>query len=251
MHSRRILVEPGREHVVGVLERHAADVIDALAGLVVLPAMRRARRDIVVGRKRQAGGNDQIRRRHRRRGLRHHGRRHGRSRIALVHHHPADIVEHHLAALVDAGRAHPDHAAASIGIFAQAQHLGVGRQGVAGIDRYAPAKFGIAEVGDRVQRDVGHGLADHDMEHHQIVERRARQAERARKDIGRVDGEARAVKPDIQCRIGLGQRARRGVADLLPDPEILEEVAGACLAHATCSSLIAAASASARSACST
>ena len=67
------------------------------------------------------------------------------------------------------------------------------------------------------------------MEHQQVVERRARQAERAGEHVGRIDGEARAVEPDVQRRIGLGQRARRGVAELLADREVLEEVAGSVL----------------------
>ena len=46
----------------------------------------------------------------------------------------------------------------------------------------------------------------------------------ARELVRRVHGEARAVQADVERRVGLGQRARRGVAELLADPEILEEV---------------------------
>ena len=70
MDARGVLVEPRREHVVGVLERDAAHMVDALAGLVVVPAMRRAGRLVVVAHHREVG-HDQIGRRHRRRGLRH------------------------------------------------------------------------------------------------------------------------------------------------------------------------------------
>ena len=194
MDARGVLVEPRREHVVGLFERDAAHMVDALARLVILPAMRRAGRDIVVAAKLQPRRHDQVGRHHRRRGLRHDRRADRRLRIALVHHHPAHIVEHHLALLVGAGRAHPDDAARLVGILAQAQHRRMRRQRVAGIDRHAPAELGIAEIGHGIERDVVHGLADHDMEHQQVVERRARQADRTRELVRRIYGEARAVE---------------------------------------------------------
>src|SRR5581483_1036041 len=116
----------------------------------------------------------------------------------------------------------------------------------------APAELGVAQVSHRVVRDVGHRLGDHDVEHQEIVERGARQADRAGKDVRRIDRKARAEQADIERRIRLGERARRGMAEFLADLEVFEEVAGVGLvAHAACSSLIAAAVASARSACST
>ena len=177
-------------------------------GCVILPAMRRAGRAVVVGSEREAGRHDQIGRRHCSRGLRHHRRADRRRGIALVHHHPAHIVEHHLAALIGSGRAHPDDAAGAVGILAQAENRRLRRHGVAGIDRHAPAELGIAEIGDGIERDVRHGLADHDMEDQQVVERRARQAERAGEDVRGVDGEARAV----EARCSTPRRPRSGCA---------------------------------------
>ena len=40
-----------------------------------------------------------------------------------------------------------------------------------GIDRLQETAFGIAEIGDRIERDVRHGLAEHDVENEQIVDR--------------------------------------------------------------------------------
>ena len=227
-------------------------MIDPLARRIVLPAMRRTGGAVVVAGNRETGRHDEILRLHRRRGRRHDSGLDRCLRIALVHHHPAHIVEHHLAALVDTGGAHPDDAARLVGILAQAQHRRMRRQRVAGIDRHAPAEFRVAEIGDGVQRDVRHRLADDDVEDEKVVERGVRQADRLREHVRRIDGEARPVERDVQRRIGLGQRARGGMAEFLPDAEILEEIAVAGLVHApACSSLIAEASARARSACST
>jgi hypothetical protein len=63
------------------------------------------------------------------------------------------------------------------------------------------------------------------MEDQQVVERRARQADRAGELVRRIDGEARTVvERDVKRRIGLSERARRGMVEFLPDAEILEEV---------------------------
>ena len=49
MHLRGVLVEPGREHVLGLLDRHAVDMVDLLAGRIVAEAMRRAGEREIVG----------------------------------------------------------------------------------------------------------------------------------------------------------------------------------------------------------
>ncbi len=49
---------------------------------------------------------------------------------------------------------------------------------VAGIDRGQKAAVGIAEIGHGVERNVGHGLAEHDVEHQQVVDRAFRIADR-------------------------------------------------------------------------
>ena len=48
---------------------------------------------------------------------------------------------------------------------------------VARIDRLEETAVGIAEIGDRIERNVRHRLAEHDMKHQQVVERRVRIAD--------------------------------------------------------------------------
>ena len=231
MHLGGVLVEPGRGGVLGLLDRHAVGMVDLLARFVVAPAPGLAGQGVVPARRVEAGGRRQPVRGDGLRQVGHgrFGRRRGR--IPLAHHDPADIAEDRLAALVLAGRADPDDAGPAVGVLAQAEHLGAGRQAVAGPDRRAERAIGIAQVGDRVQRDVRHRLAEHRVEHQQVVERRARETDGLRKGVRRLHGEAAAGERGVERRVALGQRARRGVPDLLPDAEILEEVAGVRLGH--------------------
>ena len=48
MHLGGVLVEPGSQHVVGLFHRHAVDMVDPLAGLVILQEMCRTREAGVV-----------------------------------------------------------------------------------------------------------------------------------------------------------------------------------------------------------
>src|SRR5471032_850565 len=50
MDTRGILIEPRRDHVFGVFNRDADDMIDLLAGLVVAEAMRAAGQYVVIVR---------------------------------------------------------------------------------------------------------------------------------------------------------------------------------------------------------
>ena len=115
----------------------------------------------------------------------------GRGRVALSHHHPADIVDDRLAALVEPLRAHIDDAALPVRVLLEADHLGDGGERVAGKDRLQEPAIGVAEIGDRVERDVGDGLAEHDMEGEQIVDRACGIADGAREGLRALRREAR------------------------------------------------------------
>src|SRR6266571_2857025 len=49
----------------------------------------------------------------------------------------------------------------------------------------------IAEIGNRVERDVRYGLAEHDVEDEEIIDRRAWIADRTREDIRGLHGKTR------------------------------------------------------------
>jgi hypothetical protein len=98
--------------------------------------------------------------------------------VALVHHHPAHIFEHLAAVGLAAGRAHEHDAGLAIGILLEPDHLGDRADGVARIDRRQEPAARIAEIGDRVERDVRNALAEHDVKGEQIVDRCARIADR-------------------------------------------------------------------------
>ena len=99
-------------------------------------------------------------------------------------------------------------------------------QRIAGVHRREKAAGRIAEVGDRIERDVRHGFAEHDVEDEQIIDRRARIADRARESVRRLDRKARTEQPVVDRDVAHGDRARRRVPDHLADAEILEEIAG-------------------------
>ena len=150
-------------------------MIDLLADRVVAPAMRLARQREIVAGEIEPPGDRQI-------GGRHGGRQIGNNcfggrglRVGFPHHHPAHIIQHRLAALVQAPRPHPDHAGLAVGVLLEPDHPRLRAQRIAGIDRLQPAPLGIAEIGHRVQRHVRHGLAEDQVERRPVVERTGRQ----------------------------------------------------------------------------
>ena len=145
--------------------------------------------------------------------------------IALSHHHPAHVFDDRLAALVESARAHIDDAALLVRVFLEADHLRDGGQRVARIDRLQEAAIGVAEIGDGVERDVGHGLAEHDMEREQVVDWPCGVADRASEGFRALRREARAIKRRIERGVAVAQRARRRMADRLAEAKILEEPA--------------------------
>ena len=91
------------------------------------------------------------------------------------------------------------------------------------------AAVGVAEIGDRIERDVRHGLAEHDVEDQQVVDRRARIADRIGERVGGLQREARAVERVVERDVAGRDGARGRVADGLAEAEILEEIAGLVL----------------------
>ena len=231
VHARRILVEARREAVLGLVDGHAGDVIDALADLVAVVAVHRAREhpiEMARPQPRRHGepvGGDMVRQ------LGHDRRRRRARRVALGNHDPAHELEDLAAVLFGRARAHVDRAAPAGGVLLEADHLGAGGQGVAGVEQRPEAAIGIAEICDRVQRDVRHAAPERQMEGQEILERRPRQPGHARQRRRAVHGEARAGQRQVQGGVALGHGARRGVEDLLADREVLEEVALGGLAH--------------------
>ncbi len=226
MHARGVLEQTGGELMLGFLDGLAVDMIDLLADCVILPAALRARERIVVNFEIELGQcRAELLRIDGRRKLRHH--RFGRRRIlvALVHHHPARIAQHRLAMLIASGGAHIDRAALLVGVLLQPDHLGGRGDGVAGIDRLQETELGIAEIGDGIARNIGNGLADHHVEHEQIVDRRLRVADRFGEGVRGLHGEARAIERGEQADIAHRHGARRGVDDVLAEAEILEIIA--------------------------
>ena len=150
--------------------------------------------------------------------------------VAFAHHHPAHIFEHRRVVPVSGG-AHIDDAGLAAGIFLQPDDLGQRGERVARDKPGAEVTAGIAEIGDGIERDVGHGLAEHEVEDEEIVDRRARIADRLGEGVGGLHREARAEQAGIERDVAGRHRARRGVADHLADAEILEKIAGAVLRH--------------------
>jgi hypothetical protein len=111
-----VVVEPGREHVLGLLDRHAVDVVDPLADLVVVPQIGAAAEGRVVVPPAQIPRHFQVTDGDRRGQLRQHrlGRRGGL--VALADHDPADIVEHGRAVLVGPDRVHIDDAGLAVSV---------------------------------------------------------------------------------------------------------------------------------------
>src|SRR5208337_2809002 len=72
---------------------------------------------------------------------------------------------------------------------------------------------------------------EHDVEYEQIVDRRARIADRFGERVRRLHREPRAEQAGVNRDIADRDGARRGVADHLADAEIFKAIAGAGLCH--------------------
>ena len=171
MHLGGVLIETRRDLVLGLLERHAVDMVDFLAHLVVAPAIGRAgKREIIAAdlerghpAPKPAGST-----RSGSLGTNCLGANGGL--IAFSHHHPAHVFEHDLAMLVAPGRAHVDGARFLLEFSLRPMTSDTVDSVSPRIDRLQEAAVGITEVGDSVERDVGHGLAEHHVKDEQVVE---------------------------------------------------------------------------------
>ena len=203
-----------------------------LADLIIAELVPAAGEREVVARnvERRAGLAQHFRIEHRRQ-ARHMVAGRGRGFVALSHHHPAHVFEHRAAVLFGARRAHIDDAGLAVGIFLQPDDFRKRAQRVARIERRAEIASGIAEIGDRIERDVGHGLAEHDVKHQQIVDRRARIADRLREFVRRLHREARAEQAGVERDIAHCHRARRRVTDHFADAKIFKKLSGTRLGH--------------------
>ena len=129
--------------MLGLLDRHAVDMVDLLAGgsRRTDAASRRARSRRLGSAGQAAPRLRRDRAGHRRR----RRRRRGRVGVALAHHHPAHIVDDRSPRWLTPASGHRRRRSA-VGVLLQPDHLGSGGQRVAGIDR-------LSESGHRRSRD--------------------------------------------------------------------------------------------------
>ena len=231
MHLGRVLPEAGGHHVFGLFDRHAVDVVNGFADLVVAEAVRLTRqREIIVGKAEPLGHDQRLGRYHRYQ-VRHHGFGGGGIGITLAHHNPAHVLQHILAHLVETGGAHPDHAGLAIGVLFQPYDLGHGAQGVAGIDRLQPAPFGVAQVGHRVQGDIGHRFAKDHVKGDEVIKGRPFQPAVRGKGVRGIERVAGGVERVIERPFAFGHGAGDGVVDHLAKGIVLEKPALVGLGH--------------------
>jgi hypothetical protein len=83
--------------------------------------------------------------------------------VALANHDPADIFEHRRAVLIVAGGPHINDAGLAARILLKPDDLGLCGERIAGIDRLAEAAIGVPQIGDRIEGDVRHRFAEHDV----------------------------------------------------------------------------------------
>ena len=226
-----IVVEARGAAVLALHHAHAVDMVDALADDVVLEEVGLAGLARVDPADAQARGHHQPVGRHVGRQLGHHGLGCRRGGVALADHDPAHIVDDRRAVVLPALAAHPDDAGLAAGGLLEADHLRAGVDRVAGVDQPEEAPVGVAEIGHGVERDVGHGLAEDQVEGQQVLDRRSRQAVRPCERIRAVLQEPGAGQRQVEGGVADVHGARRRVPDLLADVEVLEEVAGGGLAH--------------------
>ena len=107
-------------------------------------------------------------------------------------------------------------------------------QGIAGIDRLEPFPHGIAQIGQRIERDIRHRLAKHQMKGRQIIQRAGRQAAGAGKLIGGIKRMARRIKRMIERALAARDGARHRMGDRLTDAVIFKKPARIGFDHDQC-----------------
>src|SRR5271166_425791 len=122
VHSCRVLIQSGCHHMLGLFDCHAVEVIDSFADPVVLPQMRAAGKGRVVAlyvqivRRYKLAYADCIRQ------LWYYSLGCERVQVVLTHHHPADVIDNHLASLISAYRAHVEDARLAVLVLPEAYH---------------------------------------------------------------------------------------------------------------------------------
>src|SRR5699024_8422649 len=94
----------------------------------------------------------------------------GRIVIGLVDHDPTSPVDDRVTVLVPGRRPDVDDTGATVAVLLEADDLGAGGDRVTGDDRSMEAQLRVAEVGDGVERDVGHRLAEGDVEPDEVLD---------------------------------------------------------------------------------
>ena len=186
---RPVLYVPSSMRVLDLLARmragrtHMAIVVDEFGGTDGL----------VTIEDHQIVGGDSVGQR----GCRREGR--GGRLVAFADHDPADIFQHGVSVLVQATGADPDHPGRTVRVFLETDDGGFGPDRITGPYRQEPAAFGIAEVGDGVEADVGHGLAEDGVKRDQIVERCCWKAGGTGKFIGGIERVAGGIERVVKC----------------------------------------------------
>ena len=136
MDARSVLIETGCDLVLRLFDGDAIDVVDLFADGVVAESRGTAgEREVVGGDVDARAGITERARHHCFRQARDMIASDWRCLIALSHHDPAHVLEHLCAVRLATGRAHEHDAGLAARIFLQPDHLGLGVQRVARIDR--------------------------------------------------------------------------------------------------------------------
>src|ERR1700722_20022801 len=132
MHLGGVLIEPGRRLILSLFYGDAVDMIHPFAGAIVLePIGRAAELAVECGAVdswtgcAETGDGDCLGQ------FGSVGLGRSGARIAFPHHHPADVVNDQLPALIEALRAHMDDAVLSVRVFLEPDHLRNGRERIA------------------------------------------------------------------------------------------------------------------------
>src|SRR5262245_35523341 len=186
-----VLVKPGCDLVFGFLDGYPVHVIDFFAGLVVGKPMCAPRQHIVVVRRVDPGtGGAEPGWFHVLEKLRHLFTWRRCGLIALANHHPPHELDNAISRVIEAARAYIDDARFLVGILFQSDDLGNRAECRARIDRLEKPAFGVAKIGDRIERDIRYGLAEYDVKDEQVVDRGPWISDRLGEDIRRLHGKS-------------------------------------------------------------
>ena len=225
MHLGCILIQPRRHHVIRLLNRHTIDVINLLADFIITPHVSAAGQFWIETRKIQPLRHMQLLNRHNFWQIRHINFRGRRIHIAFAHHHPAHIFQHNFITLINTRGTHINHTGFTVGVFFQPNHFGRGRERIAGKHGLEEFAIRVAQIGDRIERNVRHSFTKHNMERQHVVYRGAIITNLARHLVRRLQrkpcGEQRRIKRDIPSR----DRTRRRVRQHLANFKVFKEIA--------------------------